>query len=295
MNLSILKDSSEIVHYNNPSLPIYVKKSDLTSFPNKEALCHWHSDIELLMPVKGHISYKINGQTFFISEGEAIFVNSKQMHYGFSADQTNCDYICIVFDPKTLFPLSSIQSFYVEPILECNQNATRITADNEYGHRLLEVIQQLYDLYEPNSSAIEMKAMSYLYQIWESLYFYLKPFLLQEISSFDSNLPVLKKMLLFIYQNYDNKFSLKDIADSGMIGKSKCCKIFKQYLNRSPNEYVISYRIERCMQLLLDPKLNITDIAYTCGFSNPSYFSETFLKHKGCTPSEYRSKYIPNE
>lgn len=291
MNLNILKDSSEIIYYNDPAIPIYVKKSDLDSFQNREALCHWHDDIELLMPLKGHIAYKINGQTFLINEGEAIFVNSRQMHYGFSNDQTDCEYICIVFNPSAIFSLPAILNQYIDPILDCNLTELLINADNEAGRELLSSIRQLYDLYSGNFTAIELKAMNSLYQIWESLYLLMKPFFLQEITTFDSNLTTLKKMLSFIYHNFASKISLSDIAESGNIGKSKCCKLFKQYLNHSPNEYLNSYRLEKSMLLLRSPSLNISEVAYTCGFSNSSYFSEIFIKYKGCTPSDYRSEY----
>lgn len=291
MNLKVLKDSSELVYYNNPAIPIYVKKSNLTSFPNKEALCHWHEDIEFLVPIKGHLSYNINGKQFFINEGEAIWVNSRQMHYGFSHDQTNCEYICIVFNPNTLFMQPMIHDKYVAPILESNISEQVITSDNEIGTKLLSSIYQLFELYDSNINYVEIKAMSYLYEIWESLYLFLKPFFLQNISIFDSNLTTLKQMLLFIYNNYESKLSLSDIANSGNIGKSKCCKLFKQYLNNSPNEYLTSYRLDKSMMLLRNSSLNITDVSYTCGFSNPSYFSEIFIKYKGCTPSGYRLQY----
>ncbi len=291
MNLNILKDASEIIYYNNSTIPIYVKKGNLTSFTNMEALCHWHEDVEFLMPVNGHISYKVNGNCFFIKEGDAIFVNSRQMHYGFSTDQTNCEYICIVLNPKSLFTLPSIQTQYVEPILECNLTEIIIKADNKANVQLLDDIRKIYDLYTQDASAVDLKAMSFLYQMWESLYQLMRPYFLQKISTYDSNLTILKKMLTYIYENYESKIFLSDISRAGGIGKSKCCKIFKQYLNRSPNDYLTSYRLEKSMLLLRNPSLNITEIAYSCGFSNPSYFSETFMKYKGCTPTEYRSKF----
>ena len=202
MNLNVLKDSSEIVNYNNPMIPIYVSKCDLDFFPNREALVHWHEDVEFLMPIKGHITYQINGKTFSIGEGEAIFVNSRQMHYGFSSDHSNCEYICITFNPRSLFTLSSIQHQYVDPILDCNQTQLIITNENEAGRSILASIQQLDQIYLQKVD-IEIKAMGCLYRLWESLFFLMKPFFVQEISKYDANLPTLKKMLLYIYQNFE--------------------------------------------------------------------------------------------
>ncbi|WZL80338.1 AraC family transcriptional regulator [Vallitaleaceae bacterium 9-2] len=291
MNLNVLKDSSEIIYYNNPSIPIYVKKSNLSSFTHKEALCHWHEDVEFLIPVKGHISYNINGQNIIVNKDEAIWVNSRQMHYGFSNDYTDCDYICLVFNPKTLFTLLSVQQQYVTPVLECSITELIIKADNELSRNLLNSIRQLYHLYEFEPTNIELKAMSLLYQIWEYLFLLLKPYFPQDLSKYDSNLTTMKQMLSFIYNNYDSKISLSDIAMAANIGKSKCCKLFKQYLNHSPNQYLNSYRLDKSILLLRDSTLTITDVAFACGYSNPSYFSEIFIKFKGCTPSEYRSKY----
>lgn len=290
MNLNVLKDSSEFIYYNNPALPVYVRKGDLTSFTNLEALCHWHEDVEFLMPVKGHISYHVNGNTFFIDEGDAIFINSRQMHYGFSADSTDCEYICIVVNPRILFSITEIQNHYVIPVLESYLSEFVIKADNAAHAQLLTMIKQLYSLYLLEETAFELKAISYLYCLWENLYQLFQPYFVQELASTDTNLYILKKMLSFIYEHYESKTSLTDIARAGGVCKSKCCKIFKRYLNRTPNDYLNSYRLEKSMILLRDMHLSITEIAYSCGFSNPSYFSEIFLKYKGCTPTEYRVK-----
>ncbi|MFT3983820.1 MAG: AraC family transcriptional regulator [Lachnospiraceae bacterium] len=288
MNLNILKDSSEFIYYNNPALPVYVRKGDLTSFTNMEALCHWHEDIEFLMPVKGHISYHVNGNTFFIDEGDAIFINSRQMHYGFSADSTDCEYICIVFNPISLFSIKEIQNHYVIPVLESNLSEFVIRADHSQQAQLLTEIKQIYSLYLPEEPAFELKVLSRLYCLWENLFQLFQPYFVPELSFTDTNLYILKKMLSFIYEHYDSKISLTDISKAGGVCKNKCCKIFRIYLNRTPNDYLNSYRLEKSMILLRDMHFSITEIAYSCGFSNPSYFSETFLKYKGCTPTEYR-------
>ena len=42
--------------------------------------------------------------------------------------------------------------------------------------------------------------------------------------------------------------------------------------------------------MLRESRENITHIASACGFSNSSYFTETFVKLMKCTPRDYRSK-----
>lgn len=78
--VSILKDASEIVHYNNPNIPVYLKERWLSSYTNMEALCHWHEDIEYVKALKGHMVYYVNGEKLQISEKDALIVNARQMH-----------------------------------------------------------------------------------------------------------------------------------------------------------------------------------------------------------------------
>ena len=52
MNLTVMQDGSEQIRYRDPSIPIYVSRGDLRTFPNMAALCHWHEDVELLISHK---------------------------------------------------------------------------------------------------------------------------------------------------------------------------------------------------------------------------------------------------
>ena len=96
-------------------------------------------------------------------------------------------------------------------------------------------------------------------------------------------------MVQFIYDHYSEKLSLDEIAHSGGISRTKCYQLFKKYLNRTPLDFLNSYRLENSMNLLHDTELSITEIAYHCGFNTLSYYSEIFKKYKGCTPKEFRS------
>ena len=98
------------------------------------------------------------------------------------------------------------------------------------------------------------------------------------------------RMTGFIQRNYSEKISLNDIAEAGAICRSKCCKIFREFLGKTPVEYLTEYRISKSIELLNTTDMSITDIAVNCGFCGSSYYAETFMKLMKCTPSEYRKK-----
>lgn len=286
--MSVMQDGSERIRYRDPSIPIYVVRGDLCSFPNMAALCHWHEDVELLLPLKGYLSYNINGQQVRIEEGNGIFINSRQIHYGYSVDGTDCEYICIAFRPELLCANPEIRSRYVLPVLT-NLSFTHLLLERQQpAHAsLLETVRHLDVLYSEAAPGYEMEALGKLYEFWQRLYTIAK---VTDAAGTDENVTVQKRMLEYIRTHYQEQVSLKQIASSGGVCRSKCCQLFRKYLGRSPIDYLNSFRLEQSMGLLKGTELSVTEIAYGCGFGSPSYFAELFAKQKGCTPTAYRKQ-----
>lgn len=288
-NLNIMKDSSEHILYNNPSIPLYVKTGTLSSFHHMEALCHWHEDVEFLIPIKGHIYYHVNDKDFYIEENNAIFINSKQMHYGYSFDGSDCQYICIVFKPSLISANSYLAHQYISPIIEDYSISQLLLSKDDLHHKkIISSLKEIYQLYVQKENCYELLSIGVLSSIWTELYFLLCNQLSKTDYSLSNDISVQKQMVRFIYENYTERISLSEISHSGGISRTKCCQIFKKYLNRTPIDFLNSYRLEMSMNLLRDTTLSITEIAYNCGFNNLSYYSETFKQYKGCTPNEYR-------
>ena len=96
-------DASENVIYNHPDFPAYIKKGNLSDYPDFHAVSHWHDDLEFILILEGQMSYDVNGQKIFLQEGEGIFVNSHCFHYGYSYAHTECSFICILLSPSASF------------------------------------------------------------------------------------------------------------------------------------------------------------------------------------------------
>ena len=106
------------------------------------------------------------------------------------------------------------------------------------------------------------------------------------------DLVIVKNMARFIQKNYMEKISLADIAASGAVGQSKCCKLFARFFFQSPTMYLTQHRLTKSMELLLNTDLPIIEIALSAGFISASYYTETFRKWMGKTPSEFRKSRI---
>lgn len=288
MNLSVLQDTSEQIRYNDPKLPLYVSRGDLKTFSNMAALCHWHDDVELLLPRKGYLNYNVNGSCFTVPQGSAVFVNSRQMHYGYSADGTDCEYICVTFRPQQLLGSGELVSRYVLPILTAAHFPCLILEPSEH-RSLLEQILLIDRLYQTRQEGFEILAVSAVFVLWHGLYTLMKQ-RIEAASAADPNLWIVKQMLEFIRTHYADKVTLNRIANAGGVCRTRCCQIFRQYLGMTPNDYLNSFRLEKSMELLRQTDLPVTEIASATGFGSASYFTELFSRQKGCSPTQYRKK-----
>lgn len=286
MNLSVLLDGSEHIIYNNPRLPLYVRRGDLRSISNMRALCHWHDDVELLLPYKGYLSYNVNGITVHIPQGHAILVNSRQMHYGFSTDGTDCEYVCLTFRPQGLFGSEELVNKYVLPILTASQVPyLLLQPDSQDG--MLQAVRRIDALYQEKPEGYELLAVSGLLSFWQGL-FVLMNRQIEASAAGDPNIGIVKQMLEYIRTGYSEKITLNAIAGAGGVCRTRCCQIFRQYLGRTPNDYLNSFRLEKAMELLRSTQLSVTEIASACGYNSTSYFTEMFTRAKGCSPTSFR-------
>ncbi|MBN2299986.1 MAG: helix-turn-helix transcriptional regulator [Acholeplasmataceae bacterium] len=102
---------------------------------------------------------------------------------------------------------------------------------------------------------------------------------------------IIKKAIDYIENHYGEKISLNQISQIVNLSPSHFQKIFKQTMNRSPNEFLLNLRLTKAKELLLITDESITDIAYRSGFESHAYFTYVFHKILGVSPSTYRKSH----
>ena len=88
------------------------------------------------------------------------------------------------------------------------------------------------------------------------------------------------------------RITLEDLSRHFHFGKSRLSDIFKRSQNDTIIGYHIKLKIEEAKRLLFEGKLPIGEIAAQLGFESPEYFSRTFRKHTGTSPSAFQSSPI---
>lgn len=84
------------------------------------------------------------------------------------------------------------------------------------------------------------------------------------------------------------------MADECGVSKQYAMRLFKKYYNVTVTRYINNYKLQKAKKLLKYTDLNIIEIAYSLGFSKPSYFCRIFQKAYNLLPGKYR-KDSPDE
>ncbi|MBQ9030983.1 MAG: methylphosphotriester-DNA--protein-cysteine methyltransferase family protein [Parasporobacterium sp.] len=102
-------------------------------------------------------------------------------------------------------------------------------------------------------------------------------------------------VLKLIHENYARDFSLEVLAEELHINKFHLLRTFKLVTGQTPLQYHNWYRCEKAKELLRQPELSISYIAYETGFNSASHFSRVFNRVTSMTPSEYRKEDLKNQ
>ena len=85
----------------------------------------------------------------------------------------------------------------------------------------------------------------------------------------------------------DVNFSVETLAFELNISRSSLHRKIRALTNQSSSEFIRYIRLKKAIQLMKDGNYNIDEIGYAVGFNSHSYFTQSFKKQFGKTPSAY--------
>jgi signal transduction histidine kinase/ligand-binding sensor domain-containing protein/DNA-binding response OmpR family regulator len=115
-----------------------------------------------------------------------------------------------------------------------------------------------------------------------------------KMSSPDSRL--ITKVIETIRKNIENSnFGVDDLSLEVGFSRVHLNRKLQENLNISPSNLIKSIRMKQAAYLLINNKLNVSDVAFKLGFSSHSYFSNNFKEYFGMTPTEFVLRYTDSE
>ncbi len=102
--------------------------------------------------------------------------------------------------------------------------------------------------------------------------------------------PVITKAKKYIEEHQTEEISLAQVAKAVNTSSFYFCKMFRKVTGINFTDYVARLRIERARNLLLNPNLRISEIAFEVGFQSLTHFNRVFKRILGQSPTAYREQ-----
>lgn len=259
------KDTVIIYHY-----------TDIKGVNEKGFRAHWHPNIELLYFVEGAADISVNMERYHVEKGELFVINSNCIHM-FTNAAEHTIYHCIIIDNHfcSFYNLNYVNRKFHSKI-------TDIGTIQIYQQLVKEVLTPKDSWQEDNLRSLSLILIRRLFRcdlILEN----------EELNKKEMQTTVvIKRVLEYINDHYAENLSLEKIARQVNVSKYYLCRLFKDVANQTMNSYIMEYRCAQARLLLQKSDLPVKEVAYRCGFADPSYFSKCYYKICGKLPSEER-------
>ena len=278
------------VEYNVSTLPLYIKQENILNYPNHATTPHFDSDMETIYIFSGSMYIIINGESILLNEKEVCVIDSGCMHYFTSNQDKECIFYSGLCNESLFSGAQLIQDKYINPIFHSfHPNYAIIRKDNPILPSIIALYSSIKELTIHKNEAYELLLVSKIHEYIALLSLALPDsfFLKNPVSSNDFT--SFQKMVHFIYTNYGEKITIDDLSNIGNVSRKHCYKLFYKYASKTPNDFLMDYRLDKAKNLLKQSNISIADIAMSCGFSHQSHFTTHFKKMYGITPNAYRN------
>lgn len=252
---------------------------------------HIHSFYQVIWFKKGVGKHSVDLKSYDVSDNTIFFIAPNQVHY--FDENTNYEGILLHFNQHFLVQDQSPLDFFM------NSNLFNNPYQQPSCH-LATGICDVLDIYISQIKDELENEETFGKEI--ILNNFLKSFLIQvhrrkkqceqvaDLVSplFDEKRKQLIKFINLINVNYRKGLIVADYAQLLNMSSRSLSDITSQQLNKTPSQMIQERIILEAQRLLMYSSLNISQVAYSLGFDDASYFVKYFKKYVGVSPSEFK-------
>ena len=282
-----LEGIRETVSFESSTPILLYDNVDFEEYP-----IHWHTPIEVLVPLEGEYSIKCNDIPITLKEKDVAIITPGVLHQLYASKGRR---IIFQIDVRTIQSLEEVDSF-----MSLIQPAVVITPEDypDIHEKVYEMMMEIFNEYFSNAplknttifseflGILSLVARTYTTSV--DRFTNIKPNKLQEYNE------TFLQVCDYINKHCTENLTLDMVAEVAGFSKYHFSRLFKEFANDSFHKYLNKRRIAYAERLLQDPSINITEVALTSGFNSISSFMRMFKADKGCTPSKFRELHWQN-
>lgn len=281
--IRILDGTKETVDFQNNSTLLLYNNVEYEEYP-----LHWHTPIEIIMPLEEGYSLDCSGAHFELRVNDIILIAPGVLHHIYAHTGRR---IVFLVDLKMIHNIETFESFFsiINP-------AIVITPEDfpDIHKTCVTIMNEIYDEYFSNSQlnnvSIVSKLLNMLVLLGRSYTASSsKVFTNNKVTKQQEYTEKLIGICDYISLHCTEDLSLENIAAKTGFSKYHFSRLFKDFVGTSFYKYLNERRIDYATNLLLDQSISITEVAVNSGFNSISAFMRMFKIIKGCTPTQFRS------
>lgn len=280
------KNNLENVKFvNDYEVNITVSKDSPMVFP-----AHWHTYAEFVLALEDHCIYTINGNLYEINKGDLLLIWPTEVHATISTPPRAT--ILLQFNSSILNHLKdinmnrySLQSHHHVMYQDRKELAVSLTACMEKSH-------EIYFSAEPFiETKIKIQIATMLTLLATDAMKSLSNIAFSSSGATADSFLKINNACTYINENCEKDLTQEMMAEYVGFSRYHFARLFKEYTSTTFVHYITKQRLQKTVELLGDPNMSITSIAYQAGFQSISNFNRVFKEVKGCSPKEYRKMY----
>lgn len=219
-------------------------------------------------------TYGADGKTYKLEAGQGFLIEPAYVTRYESSQDEPWSYIWVGFSGSKAPDI--IRGLYM------NQDAPIFTCSEQQGAHLVDCVEKML-AYRDGSFTSIFRQLEYFYSFIATL-----------TESSKNPAPVEKdnnythQCVDYIRSHLSEQFSVQDLADHIGLSRTYLTYLFKHNLQMSPQEYIISNRLNQACRLLESTQLPVEAVALQCGYASNNTFSKSFQKNMLMSPTAYR-------
>ena len=217
-------------------------------------------------------------KTYNIRSGQGFLLFPGQISTYIADSNTPWEYAWIEFDGLKVKEMLDISGFsFAQPVYHASSKDFQEVMKNEL----------LYIVNHSEETAFHL--IGHLYIFLDALTRSVSSIRLNKTSKLSEF--YIREAFNYIEQNFPYEISIEDIARHCGINRSYFGKIFHESVGKTPQEFLINYRMMKATELLKMTDLSIADIGNAVGYPNPLHFSRAFKNTYGISPKNWRNQH----
>ncbi|MCG2792989.1 MAG: AraC family transcriptional regulator [Weeksellaceae bacterium] len=244
---------------------------------------HYHPEIELVCVISGNGSRHVGYHKSNYTDGDLVLIGSHIPHSGFGVNSVDPhEEIVLQFKEKIVsFPKE------VEEMASLERLIAKAQFGIMFGSKVKrKILPQLYKILETENSKRYFILLNILFELAETKDYVLLNKEVMPHSVISKNKERLQSIFTFVEKNYDKDIDIHEMASLANLTLPAFCSFFKKTTKLTFTDFINQYRIHKACNLMVQGK-SVSESCYETGYNSISYFSRTFKKYMGKTPTEF--------